>query len=812
MIDTDHYLHPGVAEDVRTTPRGLQAGLGREQLRVDVVRADVVRIAISRGGVFDERPTHALCVDPFASAVPFTVDVQEDGKSAVLRTDGLVVTLGADPFRLDVHRPDGSPVLETSSDPDGHPWAYATLNDAFTFRRQRRPHDSFYGLGEKGGRFDRSGRDFTMWNTDVLSPHGSAEFTAARRPDDPRSDRTSPEFDPFYVSVPFFYHQDGKTRAMSGSFLDNGYRLHYDFTSPTEYRVQAEGGQYVEYVFAGPDMAGILDAFTWLTGRPGLPPLWALGYQQCRWHGYSGEMVEALAARHHELGLPLDALWLDIEHMDGYRVFTWNAELFPDPDAMLRRLREAGVRLVTIVDPGLKREPGYRLYDEATAADLVCHTEGGDQYVGQVWPGDTVFPDFALEETRRWWGDLNAAHVARGVSGIWNDMNEPATGRIPPHRMRFQRGQLSHERLHNQYALLMAMATAEGLTRADPDSRPFILSRAGFAGIQRYAANWMGDNLARWDHLAGSIPMATGFGVSGQPFVGADVGGFQGDSRPELFLRWMQYGVFTPFCRNHSEIGYVDQYAWSFGDAILALVREALRLRYRLMPYLYATFEASARTGAPVQRPLVFDHQGDPLSSEQDDQFLLGTDILVAPVLEAGMTSRIVYLPEGGWYDLVTNEHHQGAAFVTVPTPMERIPVFVRSGAVLPMWPEVPASTAGYHPTVIELHLYLPQSDGSRASVLYEDDGLTRAAERGAFRRTDLTLTRRGDEVTLSGRASGDGYPEFVREAFHIVVHGGRVGSVTADGSPARVQEDGRIVVSNRGGDVEVTLRLQGER
>jgi alpha-glucosidase len=249
-----------------------------------------------------------------------------------------------------------------------------------------------------------------------------------------------------------------------------------------------------------------------------------------------------------------------------------------------------------------------------------ARTEGGDIYLGQVWPGNTAFPDFATEEARSWWGELNAAHVQSGVAGIWNDMNEPATGDIPPDAMRFDHGRHAHERFHNQYALLMAMGTTQGLLAAMPDLRPFVLSRAGFAGIQRYAANWMGDNQARWDHLEVSIAMASGFGVSGQAFVGADVGGFQGGTNAELFVRWMQYGALTPFFRNHSEIGNVDQYVWSFGDVIGRHIREAVKLRYRLLPYLYACFLAAAETGAPVQRPLVFDYQYDGAVRDTDDR------------------------------------------------------------------------------------------------------------------------------------------------------------------------------------------------
>jgi alpha-glucosidase len=475
---------------------------------------------------------------------------------------------------------------------------------------------------------------------------------------------------------------------------------------------------------------------------------------------------------------------------------------------MLARLAANGFRLITIIDPGVKYEPGYRVFDQALERDLLCRTEGGDIYIGQVWPGNTAFPDFVREDARTWWGELIAAHAQSGVAGIWNDMNEPATGRIPPTAMRFDKGRSSHERYHNQYALLMAMATAEGLLRAMPDARTFVLSRAGFAGIQRHSANWMGDNLSRWDHLWLSLPMAMGFGVSGQAFVGADIGGFSGHSNAELFLRWMQYGVLTPFCRNHSEIGNVDQYAWAWGEVIQDLVREAIRLRYRLMPYLYATFLHSCETGAPVQRPLVFDYQYDPTVRDVDDEYLLGGDLLVAPVVDSGVTARHVYLPPGSWYDWHTGDLAGGSRFVLAPTPMDRIPIYARGGAVIPMWPEAPSSTAGYHPAAIELHLFVPDADGSYRSLLQEDDGLTFAALQGARYRTRFELTRSGNRVALRAEVEGEGFAEFAREAFHLVIHGAMPQTVRLDGTEVQ-RTGGRFMVPNTGGGFTVAFQVQ---
>ena len=794
MPKTDHYVRFDRVDSVEETDHGIIAALHGEYLRIDVVRDAVVRVKISRGGVFDESPTFAVCVDPQAHGVRFTVETVQG--LVRVRTAKMVVSLWLDPFRIDVHRTDGSPVIETAADVAGRYWSYATLNDAFLVRRKCRREDAIFGLGEKSGRHNRRGREFTLWNTDVLDPKATGVMN------------TSPDADPFYVSIPFFYHQAYPTGAIAGSFVDNGYRASYDFSPGEEYTVHFDGGQYTEYIFAGPDMPAILEDYTWLTGRTAPPPLWSLGYHQSRWFDYSQDAVEALARRHRDAAIPCDALWLDIEHMNGYRVFTWNTDQFPDVPGMLARLDDQGFKVITIVDPGIKHDPGYWVFDQALERDVLCRTEGGDHYIGQVWPGNTVFPDFVTEEARAWWGELNAVHVASGLAGIWNDMNEPATGAIDTATMRFGRGQFSHERYHNQYALLMAMGTTAGLLKAMPEKRTFVLSRAGFAGIQRHAANWMGDNVSRWDHLRLSIPMASGFGISGQAFVGADIGGFWGDTNSELLLRWMQYGALTPFCRNHTGANTVDQYPWAFGPAVEGYAREAIRLRYTLMPYIYASFLRASESGAPVQRPLVFDHQCDALVRDIDDQYLFGPDLLVAPVLEPGVTSRQVYLPAGTWFDWHTGERHHGQQYVKASTPMDRIPIYARGGAVIPMWPEAPASTDGYFPALIELHIFVPDGDCTSTSFLQEDDGITFAASGGARVRTSFEVTRRGSEVTVLASVEGDGFPEFAREAFRLVVHGAVPRSARLDGEPTRAYL-GCLPIPNTGQGFVVQLDLE---
>ncbi|MEY4367630.1 MAG: hypothetical protein RLZ28_1045 [Actinomycetota bacterium] len=808
MINTEKYLKFTRVGSVSKTDRGLLAELHGESLRVDLLASDAIRAKISRGGVFDEAPSHALTPDMTATGAlpeqPVVFEFTLNDNEATITTADLRVVVGLNPFFLDVWRTDGTPVVETARDADGTPRAFETLNDAFAVYRKIGANDAVYGLGEKAGRQNRRGRSFTLWNTDVLSPDASGEFTKDYAESDPRSDNTSSEFDPFYISIPFFYAQTDATSAVMGSFLDNPYRGFYDFTSHSEYQIHFDGGQYTEYIFAGPTISGILTKYTELTGRADLPPMWALGYHQCRWHKYTQADVLALGAKHRELDVPLDTLWLDIDYMDGYRVFTWNDELFPNPGAMLSELAADKLGVITIIDPGVKHDPGYTVHDDGVAKDVFARTAGGGNYIGQVWPGDTLFPDFTKPEAREWWGALNAEHVRSGLAGIWNDMNEPATGNIKSGAMRFTDGKFEHDKFHNQYALLMAMGTVDGLKEVMPELRTFVLSRAGSAGIQRYAANWMGDNFSRWDHLWVSIPMGAGLGLSGQSFVGADIGGFAEDTNAELFARWIQYGALTPFARNHSVINTVDQYAWSFGEDVLDIAREALKLRYRLLPYIYSAFVKNNLTGEPIQRPLIFDYQEDPNVRDLDTEYLFGRDLLVAPVLEAGLEAREVYLPAGEWYDLHTDELISAGngtdgvgETITVELSSESIPVFVRAGAIVPMWAEAPKSAREHYPAVLELHAYVPSADGTFSSFLQEDDGLTFGANTNSFIRTELTLTRAGNTLTIAGATTGAGFEAFARTTLRIVLHG-----LTEDDAP------GVIELENSGASFEVEVQL----
>jgi len=785
-INPKYHVGLGAVSALEQSERGLLLSVGEEKFRVDVIRADLLRLKLSRSGKFDESPTFAAAFS-MPPAVPFQVN--EGPEVITLETSRLKLVIWRAAFGLAAYRTDGSAIFEDASGPDGRSLGYATLNDSFVLTRRIARHDAIYGLGEKTGRFNRRGRNFILWNTDVLHPG----VLAQNRLDEAETlPGTSSHFDPYYTSIPFFYHSrtSAHTASLSGSFIDNGYKANFEFDASDSYRIEFHGGQYTEYVFAGPNMKDVLEGYTFITGRISPPPIWALGHHQCRWYDYSEADVLRIGRQYRERKIPCDVLWLDIEYMDGYRVFTWNQDKFADLPGMIQKLEDSQLRVITIVDPGVKFEPGYAVFDQGLAKNAFCKTEAGNLYVGQVWPGRSAFPDFSKASARAWWAELNARHVASGIAGIWNDMNEPATGQIAPFQMRFDRDGENHphERFHNQYGLLMAMATHDGLLAAKPSLRPFILSRAGFSGIQRYAAQWLGDNCAEWSHLAMSVPMTAGMGVSGQAFIGGDIPGFMMSPSAELAARWTQYGALTPFCRYHSERSEPDKYPWSFGPGTEKVARTALELRYRLLPYIYSAFVASSETGAPVQRPFVFDFQHDRQAWDTDDAYLFGEALLVAPVTAAGCTARHVYLPPGSWLDFYTGERHAGGQVITASAPADRIPLFERGGYVIPMYDAAPLSTMGHYPELLELHVIVPDEDGDTQSMLQEDDGVSNAFAAGALLRTTFTVTRRGTLVTVNLSTSGNGFPEFRRSRLRFTLKGWSGDSVELDGRPTLVQ------------------------
>lgn len=527
--------------------------------------------------------------------------------------------------------------------------------------------DAFYGLGERTGFLNKRGRRWHNWATDQFFH--------------------LPQADPLYQSHPFvMLCRDGQ---YCGLYLDESWYSCFDlgYTHPDQWSIHTAGPTFDLYLIPGPTPAEVIQRYTQLVGRAPMPPLWALGQHQCRWSYPDQEVVETVAQNYREHDLPLDALWLDIDYMDSYKVFTFSSRRFPDPADMVGKLAQQGIKTVVIVDPGVKQEAGYAVYETGRELDAFVHTERDEELVGEVWPRPVVWPDFSQPRVRQWWGEQHGPFLKLGIAGIWNDMNEPAafkwTSKTLP--LYARQGAYSHAELHNLYAYQMAQATHQVLKSQRPDQRPFVLTRSGCAGIQKYSWVWTGDNASYWEHLEMSIPMLLNLGLSGVPFVGADIGGFSGDCDGELLTAWSWLGVCYPLMRNHAGKGSRRQEPWQFGEPWLTRVRRALYFRYELLPYLYTLSWQSTQDGLPLMRPLLLDYPQDPEVLNLNEQFMLGADLLVAPILRPAQRHRLVYLPDGDWYDFWSGQHYRGGQWLQIQVSLDALPLFQRGGTAIPM-------------------------------------------------------------------------------------------------------------------------------
>ncbi|MCD7739547.1 MAG: glycoside hydrolase family 31 protein [Lachnospiraceae bacterium] len=532
--------------------------------------------------------------------------------------------------------------------------------------------EHFYGLGDKTGYLDKRHYDYEMWNTD--NP-------------DPQVDT----FKALYKSIPFFITLTDS--HVYGLFFDNTYRSWFNMGQESEeyFWFGADKGNLDYYYIAGENMPQVLSGYTYLTGTTPLPQKWTLGYHQSRWGYVTQEDVQEIADGMRDNDIPCDSIHLDIDYMRGYRDFTWDLDRYhDDPEGFLARMADRGFKMVCINDAGVKKEEGYEVYDEGVENGYFAKMPEGDVYINAVWPGEAAFPDFGNPKTRIWWADKIDFLVKKGIRGVWNDMNEPASFKGPlPDDVVFtdEDRPTDHTGMHNVYGHLMSRATYEGLKKHD-GRRPFVITRACYAGSQKYTMVWTGDNTSMWGHLQMAIPQLCNLGLSGMPFAGTDIGGFGADTTPELLARWIELGALSPFCRNHSAMGSRRQEPWVFGDMVLDIYRKYVKLRYRLIPYFYDLFFEGERTGAPIMRPLVYEYEKDETARTCNDEFLIGSRILAAPVVQQGADHRMVYLPQGQWYDYWTGEKIAGSVWFVREAPLDVCPLYVKAGTVLPCMPE----------------------------------------------------------------------------------------------------------------------------
>lgn len=660
---------------------------------------DTVRIRMAPKGKFENGPNYA-----FFEESPYTfknVKVSQTRSEVIVANeDGTRIVISKKPFSIAIFDPSGRLVIK--DDTSNPAWFDPETGEIGTTKVRPSEVETYYGFGEKAfPEMSRNGKFIVNWNTDTFSyPVGT---------------------DPIYQSIPFFYAlYDGRAY---GLFFNNTFRTWFDMgkSTPRKYSFGADGGELDYVVFTGGKERApkkVLEDYAKVTGKTPLPPIWALGNQQSRWSYFPEKRVREIAEGFRKNKIPADVIYLDIDYMDGYRVFTWDKKRFPDPAKMIADLKADGFKTVLIIDPGIKVDENYEAYKDGKRNNIFVKNPDGSELVRNVWPQASAFPDFTDVRAREWFGSQFKQHIAEGVAGFWTDMNEPgvfvtdkterpeimhhpektfpldtphtgddfkSTYQLDTHTPGGHRLAGTHRRYHNVYGMQMARSTFEGVKKLAPEKRPFVLTRAGFAGVQRYSAVWTGDNYASWEHLALTVPMLTNLSVSGVPFVGADAGGFNEMPSGELYARWLQAAALTPFFRSHS-VGWVgNKEPWEFGEEFTKINRATVELRYQFLPYLYTLFREHEKTGTPVMRPLWYEYPGDKLTYTVSDQFMLGSDVLVAPVVKEGMRTRGIYLPAGAeWIDWWTGEKLESGKLHYLKTPLDRLPIFVRVGAVIP--------------------------------------------------------------------------------------------------------------------------------
>ena len=671
-------------------------------LKVTVLRDSLIRFRFTTKGYFSTDFSYAI--DKSHSHGYNFLEVSEQEEYYQIKTSKVKCCIQKIDMRLSIFNLENTIILE---DELGFHWeeSYEYGGNIVKMSKASKDGECFYGLGDKATQMNLKGKRLENFATDQYAFQKDQE--------------------PLYKVVPFYIGLQNKQSY--GIFFDNTFRTYFDFCherrNVTSY--WAEGGEMNYYFIYGPQMSDVVTTYTDLTGKPELPPLWALGYHQCKWSYYPESNFKAVAAKFRELKIPCDALYLDIDYMDGFRCFTWNKDYFPNPKRMVAELAEDGFKTVVIIDPGIKIDKEYSVYKEALEKDYFCKRADGPYMKGKVWPGECNFPDYTNPIVREWWAGLFKELISDiGVKGVWNDMNEPAVMEVPnktfPMDVRhdYDGNPCSHRKAHNIYGTQMARATYHGVKRYAYPKRPFVITRSAYAGAQRYSSSWTGDNIATWEHLWIANIQMQRMSISGMGFTGSDIGGFAEQPSGELYARWIQLGVFHPFCRTHSSGDHGDQEPWAFDEEVIDITRKFVNLRYQLLPYLYTMFWQYIEEGIPMLKPLVYFDQEDTQTHYRNDEFIFGNQILVCPILEPNALGRRMYLPRGIWYNYWTNEELKGGKEIWVDTKFDQIPIFVKAGAVIPKYP-VQQYVGELEFDELTLDIYY--KEGKEKSVVYED-------------------------------------------------------------------------------------------
>ena len=603
---------------------------------------------------------------------------------------------------------------------------------------------AYYGLGEKGGNLNKKGTYTENYNTD-----------------DPE---TTDDSIMYYKTIPFYIGV--KKDSCHGIYFDNSFRSYYDMGKEHDDRIffGAVGGQIRYYFILGNDVKDVVKEYTNLTGRMDMPPLWSLGYQQNRFSYFSQEEVYDVVRKFKENDIPLDVIYLDIDYMDGFRVMTFKSPNFKNAKKLIKDLKDMGIKTVTILDPGVKVDENYDIYKSGKELNIFSKKLDGEVFVGAVWPGDSAFPDFSNQKCRTWWKDNLKKFIGENnIDGIWNDMNEPCVFNNDYKTMlescihESDFGVIEHKEFHNRYGFEMSRCSNEAQKELNSNKREFSMTRATFAGGQRYSSVWTGDNMSLWSQMKMSIVMNSNLGLSGFSFVGNDVGGFGLDCEEELFIRWMELGAFLPIFRNHSNMYTRRQEPWAFGQQTLEISKKFINLRYELIPYIYNSFFQSYKEGIPVFRPLVMDYKNDINVYNLKEEFMFGDNILVAPVLAKNERSKIVYLPEGNWYNYFTNEKFEGNKRYKLRCELDEILVFVKEGSIIPVFLDRYMNMDN-RPNKVTFKVYGENAEG----YYYFDDGYTMGYKNGEYNLSKICYKENNIDIKFLNKGIDELEKEFI--------------------------------------------------
>lgn len=747
-------------------------------LEVTVVSDFIFRFRYANNFIFEDDFSYAMAKD--FSPEPPTVSWEEKAGHYEISTTTLTCIIYKQDLRKRILDKEGKVINE---DEKGFHWEEdkETGNNIVIETKTLQNDEAFFGLGDKPCQLNLKGKRLQLWGSDT---YGYGKDT-----------------DPIYKNIPFFLglHQN----VGYGIFLDNTFRSFFDFGHERKnaYSFWAHGGEMNYYFIYGPQLIKVCETFVHMTGRPELPPMWALGYQQSKWSYYPESKVRKLAQEFREHRVPCDVIHLDIDYMEGYRCFTWSKNNFPDPKRLISDLSGQGFKTVVIIDPGIKEDRNYWVYQQGIENDYFCRRTDGPLMRGSVWPGICVFPDFTHPKVRQWWSGLFEGLIDDGVRGIWNDMNEPAVfeeGTFPDDvRHDFDGHPCSHRKAHNVYGMQMVRATNNGIKRLLKSNRPFTITRSAYAGTQRYAAVWTGDNVANWEHLTIANIQCQRLSTSGISFAGSDVGGFVEKPEGELYTRWIQMAVFHPFFRTHTSGDHGDKEPWTFGPDYEGIIRKFIELRYQLLPYIYTTFWQYVRYGTPMLKSSFLVNQHDEEAYNRQEEFFMGDHLMICPISQPGADGRWLYLPKGTWYHYWDDTPYTDGGEVWIEADLNHIPLFVRAGAIIPHYP-VQQFVGEKTIEVLTLNAYY--STESTKSVLYEDAGDGYEYLEGACNVKTFMVSGSSDRLTITQSKEGNFSPSY--PTYEIILHGVTFGIKTCmvDGVEVAVEitkeEPTKVLVS----------------